>query len=129
MKDIDKRLTYIINEMNDVISNLSRMVVDSMIHISNQDNDIEDLKLQVQAAEKDFDDIRDECDSLKKLNEYYTTTVNSQGDRFAELRKIIKENVILPDGGAIINFDSAIEPDKFSRFLELLELEEADLYD
>ena len=130
MKDINKTMTWIINNMNDTISNLSRMVVETMIHISHQDNDIEDLKLQLQAAEKDFDDIKDEYDSLKKLNEYYTTTVNSQGDRLAELKKIVKENVVVIDEGDFnIVFDLAIEPDKVSRFLELLELEEADLYD
>lgn len=130
MKGINKTMTYIINNMNETISNLSRMVVETMIHISDQDNEIEDLKLQVQAAEKDFDDIRDERDSLKKLNEYFTTTVNTQGDRFAELQKIVKENVVVIDEGNLnIVLDSTIEPDKVSRFLELLDMTEDDLYD
>lgn len=129
MRDIDKRLTCIINEMDNVIRDLSCMVVDSMLHMHNQDCEIEDLKLQLDAADQDYHEFIAERNSLSETCEALTKEVNRRDERFAELRKIIKENVILPDSGVIMNFDSTIEPDKFSRFLELLELEEEDLYD
>ena len=137
MKDIDKRLTFIINEMNSVISNLSRMVVDSMLHMSNQDCEIEDLKLQLDAADQDYQEVVAERntlletrEALTKEVEYYKIAVNSLNDRFIELRNIFRDNaVVIGEGDLNVIFDSTIESDKLSRFLELLNMTEDDLYD
>lgn len=118
MKDIDKRLTHIMNEMNAVVNDLSNMLVDSIIHINNQENDIEDLKLQLQAADQEYQKAIADCNIISK--------------KLIDVRKIIKDNTVVcfnedGDKAYFMNIDSQIEGEIWESLLNLLGLTEEDI--